>query len=318
MNIIQIQNNKNNIVKKHNDIIQAKGNLSITAQKMLIMLIGMIRKDDSNFQQYAINIEDYKKQIGATNKETSFYLKQALELMRNPFEVKKGVWFNWCSKVDITSLEGHIILKIDNELKPYLLRLQKNFTTYNLTNILNLKSKYSIRIYELLIKEYNKIKEYKPNQKIISFTIKIDKLKEILKLPKSYLYADIKRQVLEKAKKELKDNTDIFFKYEEIKPIRRVEKLKINIFKNNKGSNDYLKDLNTFKNYIREKYKPEPNLGIFPTIYKNKEAKYKYGIDNKGLLYISKPGETRNLTNKEAKKTWENLYNMAIIEGIQF
>ena len=39
MNILSIQKNKNNQVKKANTLIEAKGALSSTAQKMLIMLI---------------------------------------------------------------------------------------------------------------------------------------------------------------------------------------------------------------------------------------------------------------------------------------
>ena len=62
MNIINVEENKNNVIKKANELIKAKGELSGTAQKMLAMLISMIRADDTEFQIYALKIDDYKKE----------------------------------------------------------------------------------------------------------------------------------------------------------------------------------------------------------------------------------------------------------------
>jgi len=316
MTIVDITNNKNNIIKKKNELIEAKGSLSKNAIKMITILIGMIRKDDEDFQKYAISLQDYKNKINTTTKKAKEdFIKNAEELMSNPFIIDRQM-FNWCSKVDWKTKEGYFIFNIHPDLKPYLLQLKENYTSYNLTNILNLKSKYSIRLYELLIKEYNTIKNYKKKKEIISFNITIDKLKEILKLPKTYKYGMFKKQVLEKAKQDLKDNTNIQFNYEEIKLSRKVYELKINIFKNDKGSNDYLKDLDSFKKYIREKYKPDPTNEIFPTVFENNGKKY--GIDNKGLLYVSEPGKTKTLSKKEAKEQWDILYALACLDPTKF
>jgi len=252
MNVITIKDNKNNQIKKHNDIIQATGALSGTAFKMLSMLVSMVRTDDSDFQEYALRIEDYKKEIGVTNKEVSFYEKQALELMRNPFEVKKGVWFNWCSKVDVASMNGYIIFKIDNDLKPYLLRLQKNFTTYNLTNIMKLRGDYTPRLYEYFIMKWNEYKAYNKDKKSYTFDLKIDWLREHFGIPNGYRYNNIKTQIIEVAKKQFKEKTDIQFKYTEQKIGRRVDRIIITIRDNDKGFNDYLKDLKAFISFYRK------------------------------------------------------------------
>ena len=314
MKIINIKHNKNNIVKKHNSLIKAKGKLSTTAQKMLLMLISMIKKEDKNFHEYAININDYKKNINSTNKEYNFYLQAALELIENPFEVTKGIWFNWCNMVDIKSMPGYIIFTIHPKLKPYLLSLKNNFTTYNLVNVLNLKSKYSIKIYELFIKKYNTVKNYKTKQQKITFNIEIEELKDFLKIPKSYNYAMFKKQAILKAQEDLLKYTNIRFTFTEIKRSRKIHSLDISLIRNNKGSNDYLKNIHNFKTYIRRKYKP--NKIYFPSILeiedKDLNEYFKIGVDYKGLLYISTPGNTKTLNKKEAAKWWNDLYEMAL------
>lgn len=51
-------------------------------------------------------------------------------------------------------VEGSGIVQVEfhKSLKPYLLQLQEygNFTKYQINNVVNFKSQYSIRLYELL------------------------------------------------------------------------------------------------------------------------------------------------------------------------
>lgn len=54
--------------------------------------------------------------------------------------------------------EGAIDIRFDPFLRPYLLELKKEFTSYKLENVIKLKSSYAIRIYELLM-QYEKIRE---------------------------------------------------------------------------------------------------------------------------------------------------------------
>ena len=314
MKVINIEDNKNNVIKKHNDIIKATGELSGTAFKMLTMIISMIRIDDSEFQEYALNLNTYKKEIGTSGKEVSFYEKQALELMRNPFELRKGVWYNWCSKVDVTSVENYIVFSVHSDLKPYLLNLQKNFTTYNIVNVLALRGDYSPRLYEYLAMEWkefkrNYIKRHNKTPKSYTLEIEIDWLREQFKISKGYRYNDIKRQIIEVAKKQFIKKTDIQFDYEEEKLGRKVVGLRITIKDNNKGSSDYLATIQSFVKYIRDKYKPDIANDVFPTIINTKEGNIK--VDAKGNLYLSATGEAVDYDNKQSKKLWDWLYGLA-------
>jgi len=316
MRLIDVQENKNNIVKKHNELIKAKGALNQTSQKMLAMLISMIREDDTDFHKYALKLEDYKKEIGSKHKGKEDYVKQALELMRNPFciyENGKRKYFNWCTMVEPDEIEGYIIFQIHSELKPYLLNFKKeigNFTEYNLINILNLRGKYSPRLYEFFISKWRQYKYYNRTSKSYSFEISLDWLKEFLGLKdKKYKYNDIKRQIIDKAKEDFEKYTDIKFEYIEKKKIRKkVISIEVTIEENNKGSNDYLKDRHTYINWIRKNFIPDPSNNKFPKILEI--GTLRIAIDIYGKLYISTDGEPKYLDNKEADLLWTLLYKL--------
>jgi len=131
--------------------------------------------------------------------------------------------FNWFSKIQYINKEAKFKVRIEEDLKPYLLQLKKRFIAYNLKYILPLTSTYSVRIYQLL-KEYEKLtKRY--------FTV--EELQDILQVPKSYRsYTNFNAKVLKVAKKELLEHTDIYFTLEEEKEGRKVSRLIFRIHKN--------------------------------------------------------------------------------------
>ena len=309
MKLIKCDSPKNEVVK-HNDLMKAIGELSIPAQKMLASVISMIRSDDSEFQELALHIESFAKATNIKSKNITFYKNRALELMQNPFQLKKGIYFNWCNKVDITTLNGYIVFKIDNELKPFLLQIQNNFTKYRLINIMKLKGSYSLVFYEYLTMRYKTykneyFKEHKKYPKNYTFELNIEFLRENFKVPKSYRYNDIKRQIIEKAQKDFKEYTDIQFDYKEQKIGRKVDKLIITVKENNKGSNDYLSDLQSFIAYMRKHY---VNQDVLTATDENTGKKYILSVSPDGKLY-DKYGEDFNA--QRANKVWEMLYNMA-------
>jgi len=304
MDVISIEENKNNQVKKANSLIEAKGALSSTAQKILIMLISMIRTDDSEFQKYALNIKDFKQELGTTNNEVKFYVERAKELMRNPFEVDKKL-FNWCSMVDYGSIEGYLIFDIHNDLKPYLLGLQKNFTTYNIVNILALKGDYTPRLYEYFLMRFNEYKaqykrQHNKTPKSFTFELEIDWLRDTFKIPDSYRYNNIKTQIIEVAKRQFKEKTNIKFDYKEQKLGRKVVRLVITVENNNKGSNDYLVDLQSFTRFVRK------NL-INQDIWQGQGMVL--SVSANGRIYDKK--SLKEYANKNAQVVWEKWYELA-------
>jgi len=310
MEIVKIEENKNNIVVKHKDLVwEARYKLSELGIKVVAVLISMINIDDDDFKEYKLKINEFKELISSNSNKVYEYVDVLTdELMSKPFKIGNEK-FNWIRYARYKKNDNYVIVKISPELKPYLLALQRDFIKYNIVNILPLKSSYIIRLYELFKSKFSEYKHYNKNAKSYTFELKIDWLREHFEIPNSYRYNDIKR-IIEKAKKQFKEKTDIQFDYEEQKIGKKVDSLIITIKENNKGSNDYLANRRAFIAYVREKYKPDPTNNIFPTILDGDLGKIK--VDLKGNIYLLKnDGNIENYSKERADKLWSWLYEMA-------
>lgn len=215
------------MVVKSNDLIQkSRFQLSLQEQKIILYLISKIKPDDEELKEYTFKIVDFcticgiEKNSGANYK----YIKQTLKTLAD-----KSVWIQladgretlirWINKVWINEQSGNIQVRLDDDMKPYLLQLQERFTQYELLYTLAMKSQYSIRLYELL-KSY----EYQ-HQKIFD----IDNLKKLLAAENYERYPDFKRKVLDISMKEINELSDINVSYDIIKDGKRYAKLEFYI-----------------------------------------------------------------------------------------
>jgi len=221
------------LVVKGNDLIVSRYNLTLEEQRLIVKVISMIRADDEDFKDYYVKVSDYVDLIGSKSSNYYHQMKEFTDkLLKKPIHIPRpdGSFLscNWFSSIEYVPQKGALICCFDPKLKPYLLKLQRYFTAYRIENILQLDSKYSVRMYEIL-------KRY---ENMVRTEIPLDELREILSVPSKYLYNDIKRRILEPAKKELRQYTDIIFEFEEIKKRKKVVAIKFIIFKNNNNINN--------------------------------------------------------------------------------
>lgn len=216
-----INSSNNNLVTKSNALIEANYKLGVVEQKIVICLASNIQPTDSDFKTYTLPIKEFSKLLGL--KGTPKYSELRLitkEMMQKVFEVrinKKVIQVAWLSYVAYNESEGTIDIRFDPFLRPFLLELKKNFTSYKLENVVKLKSTYAIRIYELL-KQYERLQER---------TFLLTDLRKMLGAENIYpAYGNFKQRVIVPAQKELKKKTDISFEIEEVKVGRRVDKVK--------------------------------------------------------------------------------------------
>src|SRR5690606_6972218 len=147
---------------KSNMLIEANYKLGVIEQKIILCLASNIQPTDSDFKTYTLPIKEFNKLLGLKGNAKYTELRQITkELMQKVFEVridKKLIQVAWLSFVAYNETEGTIDIRFDPFLRPYLLHLKKEFTSYKLENVVKLKSTYAIRLYELL-KQYEKIRE---------------------------------------------------------------------------------------------------------------------------------------------------------------
>lgn len=297
---VKIDNNKNNIVKKHQELIRnARYSLNELEIKLVSTLIAMIKVNDDDFHKYAIDIKELQKLVDSQHKDSKYYLDIAKGLMSKPFIIGNSV-FNWTTYAEHEPNTSILKFEIHRNLKPYLLQLKNNFLTYDIKNILVLKSAYVIRLYELFVDQFNEYKRYNEKAKSYTFELDIQRLRELFEIPESYLYKDIRVNIIDKAKQQFKAKTDIQFDYKEQKIGRKVDRLIITIKSNDKGSNDYMRDVQSFISYMRKNF-------INQDIYKGQDMII--SIDQNGRLYNKK--NLKEYDKNTAKTAWETLYKAA-------
>jgi plasmid replication initiation protein len=207
----------NNSVTKSNVLIEANYKLTVTEQKVILYLVSQINKDDDDFKMYSLPIQHFYELLGYRGSPKYSEMREITKnLMRKILEIKEGKklkQMSWISYVEYDEHSGRVSLSFDPRLKPYLLQLKKEFTTYRLKNVMELKSSYSIRIYEIL----------KRWQFMNEIEIPLDELRKMVGATDKYLeYHNFKKRVLAPAEKEIAEKTDLSFKYKEVKRGRKV------------------------------------------------------------------------------------------------
>lgn len=285
MNLI---NEKNKIDKSYK-LITARYKLSTVEQKLVLSIISLIRPTDSDFMNYQIPISQFD--FLADNNNHQRLKKYCKDIMSKPLEVNdNGEWvlFNWFSHIRYR--KDMLECSVSPELKPYLLKLQENFKSYDLKYILEMQSEYSIRIYELL----------KKAEKLGFLEINLEELQDLLQVPESFKrYDNFKRKVLQVTSIEIAKYSDIYFDFQEIKKGKKVATLKFIINKNKQNliaDEDY--QFKKFREHITKEYEGLPIL-FHPKIERH------IMIQN-GLLTIEESGTI--IKSERALELWNFIY----------
>lgn len=297
---------RNYVISKENILIEASYKLTVGENKIVLYYVSKINpKQDKDCVEVKMKILDFVRLLGIEqNKDIYKRIKKASEnLLKKVIVIHEedgDLFVNWFSSVKYHDGEGMVSLKSDSNLTPYLLNL-KQYTSYELGNIVKLNSTYSIRIYECL-KQYEKI-----GKRILE----LKRIKEIMGLDADqYLrFYDFRTKVILKAQSELKEKTDIFFEFEEIRTGRKVTSLKFYINANKakkkikKGFKDDIvvarnNNLDPTKNNVcSDLIKHLMHYGIAFNVARSIITNYSEEQIKRNINYTSKENARQNINN---------------------
>jgi hypothetical protein len=212
MELIQVDPEK--AVFQSNAITSGRYDFSACQMDILFMLLALLEKGDGPDKVYSIWVKDIEAITG--RKWDYNQLRDATEEMGSRMfviETEKSLKQLWMFQhIEYQKGKGYFDVKLSESIRPYLFDLKDNFTVMQLKSALSCSSKYAKRLYALCCQwRRSGIKN-----------IPIGELKEMLFLkdPKGKekeqftQVAAFRNKVLEIAKRQINENTDIEFDYE--------------------------------------------------------------------------------------------------------
>jgi len=276
-------------------ITYAKTKMKTNELKAFYQATTLLNKDDDEFHIYTISVNDFVKNLGFTETNGDYVKELCRHLAKQTFEIEQGgIWdiYPIFSGFRFDIKKQLISISFNEKMKPYLLQLQGNFTQIKeIKYIREFESKYAIRIYAML----------KDSRLINPLEIEVEKLAEILQLPKSYKdFFKINEKVLQVATQEINEKSDLIITKIEPTEKQRKKIIKIAIhfktkepLKENQEQTQKARETKQFKKYIG---KEVLKLGSFFTIdrflkVENNQiqfvAKYNNGKDETRLDFDS-------------------------------
>ena len=204
-------------IKQHNTITSGRYDFSACQLDILFMLLATLDESDELGKEYHIRVKDIELITG--RKWNYQQLREGTEdMMSRVFEIQESIGLAQIvlfTKVQYLDGTGSFYMKINEEARPYFFDLKNNFTLLELKSVLGCTSKHAKRLYSLAC-------QWRGTG---GHTYSIGELKEMLGLkdpkgkePEQYKQiGQFKEKVLDIAKRQINEHTDIVFDYELLK-----------------------------------------------------------------------------------------------------
>lgn len=274
--LLQINGLQRRKVIEHNDLISSVAKMDKVPLKIFELAVSCI--NTANPPKDNIVYLSKKElflffDVADSNKHSRF--KQAVEKMQKQayFEVREstGNGFEFESIVPIPYIKWNdyndeVTIRFDIAIMPYLIELKSNFTQYAISDIMELKSKYSIIIYKWLCMFYNQYEHYQNtgNRRQLQLdeyknpTITVNDLRQLTDTITEYKrFNDFSRYVIDNALQDINKHTHFHVTYEKIKKGRSIDRIQFHIKKKFIAPNINYKDEQNDEIYLDLKEKKE-------------------------------------------------------------
>ena len=213
---------KNSVVRKDNRIIGASYKLTLNEQRLVLTAIAKIPFGEKIPDEVEITAQEFlalfpdvgEKNVHNEIQDAVDNLYERSIRIEDPIKKKKFRWIS--STMSYKKGEGRVGFAFSKEIIPYLQQLKTQFTKYRLGDISNLKSIYSIRLFEMLMQFQN----------TTIIVISLEKFKERLGIHDKYSdYKNLRKRVIERAVKELNQKSHFNIAFKSVREGRSIKKL---------------------------------------------------------------------------------------------
>ena len=198
---------KNNYLAKHDDFVVANYDFNLETQKLFFaclykMNCSYIKPIENELSYiYRLDFDEIKSLIGVdyaieNHKEVMKRAKKDLTEKSVEIKTKNGYQITGIIKTfEVDEIEKTVLIEISKRILPYFVDTFRKFTKFGFKHLTLCESKYTLRLYEILITK-SKTQTY-DKKRVVNITI--DEIRETLKIPKSYNYTNIKTLIFEKS-----------------------------------------------------------------------------------------------------------------------
>lgn len=298
------------VIYKANELAVSRYDLTEHETKLILCCVSLLNPTIENptreqrtikigYQEYArmMNLS-FDNAYHRLNKATSELMTKTVEIIYPTGDTEKTI-FQWVNFAKFSRKEQSLELTFSEHIIPYLFQLKK-FIKYNLEHVKSFENKYSMRVYELLLKELTQRKTYKAN-----IQISIDEFKFMLMLEKHKSY----NQFFEFNRKVLKPISSDINTYSNMKLVIEKKGRPVNtlIFQVELDKQiDIVRELNNLDNEMHHKlvkvleiaYMSKITLSEFESKFLN-DMKAKYDLN---CSFSSLSDKQRNTLNKILSK----------------
>ena len=221
-------------IRLSNTLISGKYNFSVMEMRVLVMLLSRVWFDNE-IRTYEISVEQiaqlfslkpqnvykYLAKESATKKNVLFYIDELKEKDNSP-----SLWFSI-----FQYSRGKLTVRLSDDLKPYILQLRRDYTEFDLKELILMDNVRAFRLYLVLISNFNKNNGCKRNPCI---EYSISELKDMLSFyPEKFKFAEFRRCVLLPALKCINTRTQFMIFIKKHMSGKNVEKIEFDVWPSN-------------------------------------------------------------------------------------
>ena len=225
-----------NTVTKSHALSRAYYRLGLVEKRCMEALISKLHplRTDNDYQEIELSALEYSKAYNVSEKLSYRDIASAVEaLMHRVIKTdrtngKPGrVDLNVMLKAEYKDDEGCISCAFSPLIVPHLIGLREKFSSYPLRKVVEFSSSYTWRFYEVLVSWAQP--KGKTNGRFMGWIDhqKVEELREMLGVPKSYSWNMLETRILNVAQIELKEKANIFITFERVKTGRKITHLNI-------------------------------------------------------------------------------------------